>query len=500
MNKNIRVRFAPSPTGPLHIGGVRTALYNYLFAKKHGGTFILRIEDTDQTRYVPGAEDYIIESLNWLGLTPDEGQGIGGPHGPYRQSERKAMYKQYAEQLVAHDQAYYAFDSAEEIDALRAAAGDSFKYGHENRVGLKNSLTLSETETQALITAGENVVIRLKIPKDKTISFVDEVRGAVSFESNELDDKVLLKGDGMPTYHLANIVDDHLMDISHVIRGEEWLPSTAHHILMYEFFGWTPPSFSHLPLILKPVGQGKLSKRDGAKFGFPVFPIDWDGSDGDGAFPGFRETGFLPEALLNFIAFLGWNPGNDEEILSREQLIEYFSLDRIVKAGARFDYDKAKWYNQQYIINTPDEELAIILKSQATDEGIQVSDDRMAKAAGMMKERVHFVNDIIKNGSYLFHYPSIIDQDTFSKKYKPTLKQNFIDLASTILTGESDRAWLEGTTKQYISDQTLKMGDILPILRIALTGTLQGPDLFDTMAYLGNEETHHRIIKLIENA
>ncbi len=494
----VRVRFAPSPTGPLHIGGVRTALYNYLFAKQQGGTFILRIEDTDQTRFVAGAEKYIIDSLTWAGMVPDEGPGFGGDYGPYKQSERKAMYKQYADELIAKGHAYYAFDSAEELDAAREAGGDSFKYNHESRGALKNSLSLSETESKSLLEKNENVVVRLKIPQGIQIQIADTIRGEVTFNSDELDDKVILKGDGMPTYHLANIVDDHLMEITHVIRGEEWLPSTAHHQLMYDFFGWQAPIFAHLPLILKPTGQGKLSKRDGAKFGFPVFPLDWDGSDGDGAFPGFKEAGFLPEALLNFIAFLGWNPGTDEEILDVPKLIESFSIDRIVKSGARFDYDKAKWYNQQYIMAKSNEQLGELLMPLAKAMNIDANADKLSKAAGMMKERVYFLPDILKTGYYLFNEPVDIDSDTFNKKFKPELNAKFLeigDLAASIGSGTKED--FEVAVKKFIADHALKMGDILPILRIALTGTMQGPDLFDTFSILGGNESAKRIKTLI---
>ncbi len=495
---NVRVRFAPSPTGPLHIGGLRTALYNYLFAKKHSGTFILRIEDTDQTRYVDGAEQYIIDSLSWAGLMPDEGPGLGGSYGPYRQSERKPIYKQYAEELIQKGNAYYAFDSAEELDAARVSGGENFKYNFSTRSSLKNSLSLSEDETKNLLEKNENVVVRLKIPQGAEVHIQDSIRGAVTFNGDELDDRVILKGDGMPTYHLANIVDDHLMEITHVIRGEEWLPSTAHHKLMYDFFGWQAPAFAHLPLILKPEGPGKLSKRDGAKFGFPVFPLYWDGRDGDGAFPGFKEEGFLPEALLNFIAFLGWNPGNDEEILGLQQLIQSFSIDRIVKSGARFDYDKAKWYNQQYLMAMPNNELASLLQPIAEANGYIASEEKLAYAAGMMKERVYFLQDILLTGSYLFDKPIVIDKATFDKKYKAELQGNFIaiaDLASSI--DQDTKESFEIAIKTYISEHQLKMGDILPVLRIALTGTMQGPDLFDTFSILGGTEAAERIKTMI---
>lgn len=495
----VRVRFAPSPTGPLHIGGVRTALYNYLFAKQNNGTFILRIEDTDQTRYVENAEQYIINSLKWTGLIPDEGVDFGGQYGPYRQSERMSIYKSYAEQLVSLGKAYYAFDTTEELDAAREKEGDNFKYGHETRGSLKNSLSLSVEETKNLLTKGDNIVIRLLIPENKEIKISDTIRGEVTFNSNELDDKVMLKADGMPTYHLANIVDDHLMEITHVIRGEEWLPSTAHHVLLYDAFGWTPPVFAHLPLILKPTGKGKLSKRDGAKFGFPVFPLTWNG-DGDDpeVYPGFREEGFLPEALLNFLAFLGWNPGTDEEILNIEQLIAQFNIDKIVKNGAKFDYDKAKWYNQQYIINKSNEDIAKMILPQAEGMGLSTPLSSLTYAVSMMKERVYFLGDILNTGHYLFQYPTEIDTDTFNKKFKPELKDHFLSIANAVADPLLEvRDDYESKIKEYIAAQSLKMGDILPILRISLTGTIQGPDLFDTFAILGGEEASLRIKKMM---
>jgi glutamyl-tRNA synthetase len=494
----VRVRFAPSPTGPLHIGGVRTALYNYLFAKQTGGTFILRIEDTDQTRYVPGAEQYIKDALAWAGMTLDEGPEISGQFGPYRQSERKDIYKSYAEQLVALGHAYYAFDTAEELDAIREKVGETFKYDGKSRSQFKNSLTVSAEEAKAFMEKGGNVVIRLKVPQGKNITIQDIVRGEVTFSSDELDDKVMLKSDGMPTYHLANIVDDHLMEITHVIRGEEWLPSSAHHKLLYDSFGWEAPLFAHLPLILKPTGQGKLSKRDGAKFGFPVFPLQWKGEAADDKFPGFKEEGFLPEALNNFIAFLGWNPGNDEEILDMDHLTKLFSLEKIVKSGARFDYDKAKWFNQQYLINKTDDDLATLLMPLAEASGIKTNSKKLAYAASMMKERVYFLQDILEVGYYLFSEPMNIDSDTFNKKFKPELDSKFVDIANLAKEiGEGDKATFEAAVKGFIAEQQLKMGDILPILRIALTGTMQGPDLFDTFSILGGLESSDRIIKLI---
>lgn len=494
----VRVRFAPSPTGPLHIGGVRTALYNYLFAKKHGGDFLLRIEDTDQTRYVPGAENYIIESLNWLGLITDEDPVRGGAFGPYRQSERKDIYQKYALQLVEEGKAYYAFDTSEELEVKRAAAeNDSFKYGIETRMSLRNSESLSKEETEALLAIGD-YAIRMKIPAGETIGFEDEIRGQVSFDSSELDDKIILKADGMPTYHLANIVDDHLMQISHVIRGEEWLSSTAHHILLYRFFNWDAPSFSHLPLILKPSGQGKLSKRDGAKFGFPVFPLDW--LDSEESFPGFREEGFLPHPLLNFLALLGWSPGNDVEIMTMDQMIELFDLHKIVKGGAKFDIDKARWFNQQFIIAMPSREIAQIIKPQASELGYIADEDKLALAAQMMKERVSKLSEILTEAYFLFESPKSYDTATWGKKFKEENRNYLIEL-SGLLESETDtsREHLEMMVKDFITKQGLKMGEILPILRIALTGTMQGPDLFDTISFLGGKEAAERIVFALNN-
>ena len=488
---NTRVRFAPSPTGPLHIGGVRTALYNYLLAKKTGGTFILRIEDTDQNRYVEGAEDYIKEALDWFGINPDEGPGYGGAYGPYRQSERKDLYAQYVQQMVDKGHAYYAFDTEEELNQIReeekAKGNHSFKYNWEIRGKMRNSTSLSAEETKQLLEDGSNVTVRLKIPQNKTISFNDVVRGEVSFESNELDDKVIMKGDGMPTYHLANIVDDHLMEISHVIRGEEWLSSTAHHVLMYQFMDWTPPQFAHLPLILNPTGGGKLSKRHGAKFGFPVFPLEWNG--GEEIFQGFREDGFDSDAVINFLSLLGWNPGNDEEVFSLAQMTELFSLDKIVKSGAKFDFDKAKWFNQQYIINKPTEEILPILRASSVGEKIEgQDDDYMKKVIDMMKERVTTYPDFVNAGQYLFDLPAAYDLKTLNKKYKPENQVHFDAIKNLIQSDEAFTAEsLSGVIKSYITDNQLSFGAIFPILRIVLSGTMKGPDLFAMMELIGKE-------------
>ncbi len=495
--EKIRVRFAPSPTGPLHIGGVRTALYNYLFAKKMKGDFILRIEDTDQTRYVPGAEDYIKESLDWLGLALNEGPGLEGNYGPYRQSERKHLYAKYAKQLVEQGNAYYAFDTAEELAEAREKAKEkgihTLKYDATTRMNMKNSLSLSEEETAQRLSDGTNVTIRLNIPRDETISFEDIVRGQVSFNSNELDDKVILKADGMPTYHLANIVDDHLMVISHVIRGEEWLSSTAHHVLMYSFFNWTPPSFAHLPLILKPSGKGKLSKRDGAKFGFPVFPLEWDGGE-DGTYLGFKEAGFTKEALLNFLLLLGWSSGDDIEKYTLDEMIEAFDLSRIIKSGARFDYDKAKWFNQQYIIDKSTEDLLNPVKELLIKEGVTDKDDAyISSFIELMKERVELIPEFYSKASFFFSKPSEYDEKTIRKKYKSENQPHFDKMYSIIENIENFNSQeIESNIKSYISDENLKFGEILPVMRIASMGTMQGPDLFTSLELLGRKEVLER--------
>ena len=495
----VRLRFAPSPTGPLHIGGVRTALYNYLFARKRGGTFILRIEDTDQTRYMEGAEAYIIESLKWCGITFDEGPEMGGEYGPYRQSERKDLYHKYAHELLDRGHAYYAFDTPEELDQMRADLAEkgihSAKYNYETRVNMRNSLTLSQAEVDHLIESGTPYTIRLKIPQDNSVTIHDGVRGEVTFQTNELDDKIILKADGMPTYHLANIVDDHLMEISHVIRGEEWLSSTSHHLLMYQFLDWDPPQYAHLPLILKPSGKGKLSKRDGAKFGFPVFPISWDSDNPEDSFTGFREEGFLPDALLNFLAFLGWNPGTEQEIFSMSQLIDAFSVDKIVKSGARFDFDKIKWFNQQYIIATENKDLALMMVDEVRAKGYNDDLEFLESFAGMMKERVEKIAEFIPNATYFFERPTDYHEKTVRKKFKPENIPAFRAIAEII---QNNASGLQDKVKGYIVDNGLGFGQILPILRVAITGSMQGPDLFEMMELLGSDESSTRINIFLE--
>jgi len=500
---NVRVRFAPSPTGPLHIGGVRTALYNYLFAKKNGGKFILRIEDTDQKRYVAEAEEYIIKSLEWFGFSPEEGPGLGGDFGPYRQSERKDIYGQYVTELIEKGHAYYCFDTSEELTNWRleneAQKIYGVKYNHATRMNMRNSISLSKEESEKLIKEGNNVTVRLKIPTGRTIDFTDVVRGDVSFNSDELDDKIILKGDGMPTYHLANIVDDHLMEITHVIRGEEWLPSTGHHVLMYEMFGWTAPSFSHLPLILKPVGSGKLSKRDGAKFGFPVFPLEWFDKEEDKTYQGFKEDGYLPEAVTNFISLLGWNPGTDEEMFTLEELVAAFDPTRIVKSGAKFDVDKARWFNQQYIIAKPNTELADLLMPMAKEKGYDVSEDFMIKFAELMKERAEVIPDFFTAGGFFFEMPVDIDEKMAKKKYKLENRPHFDALiASMEGMQQFTSSALESVVKSYIADNELSFGAIMPILRLGACGTMKGPDLFEIMELLGQDEVLSRMKASIE--
>jgi glutamyl-tRNA synthetase len=495
----VRLRFAPSPTGPLHIGGVRTALYNFLYAKKKGGSFILRIEDTDQNRYMEGAEEYIIDSLKWCGITFDEGPGIGGDFGPYRQSERKDMYGQYARELVSRGHAYYAFDTAEELDKMRTDMAEkgvhSAKYNYETRGSMRNSLTLPEAEVKSLLDKGADFTIRLKIPTDEVITIKDGVRGEVSFQTNELDDKIILKTDGMPTYHLANIVDDHFMEISHVIRGEEWLSSTSHHLLMFRFMGWEPPKYAHLPLILKPTGKGKLSKRDGAKFGFPVFPLSWESDNPEDSFTGFREEGFLPEALLNFLAFLGWNPGTEQEIFSIQELEEAFSVEKIVKSGARFDFDKVKWYNQQYIIAKDNDALVDLIMPEVAAHGYNTDRKFLNGFVGMMKERVERTTEFISSGYYFFERPSSYDEKMIRKKFKADNIAAFRDICKIIAENPTG---LQDKIKNYITDNGYGFGQILPILRIAITGSMQGPDLFEMMELLGQSESEERILLFLE--
>ncbi len=500
MSKRTRVRFAPSPTGPLHIGGVRTALFNYLFVKKEGGDFILRIEDTDQNRYVEGAEAYITEALSWCGIICDEGPHIGGDHGPYRQSERKDIYKKYADQLIAEGKAYYAFDTAEELDAHRKdheAKGKTFIYNWHNRNKLKNSLSLEASETSKLIEAGTEYVIRFKSPEKESLELYDLIRGKITIDTATLDDKVLFKSDGMPTYHLANIVDDHLMEITHVIRGEEWLPSLALHQLLYNAFGWEAPSFAHLPLIMKPVGKGKLSKRDGEKLGFPVFPLQWGESQG------YRENGYLPEAVINFLAMLGWNPGTEQEIFSLDELIAQFSLERVNKSGARFDPEKTKWYNQHYLQQMSAAELARrfqpLLNDVLREKGAELPGiETIEKVTALVKERATFIQDLWSLSSYFFIAPESYDEKAVRKQWKegtPAILRNVLDVMLTVQDFSSEE--IEKSVKKHIQDEELSFGQVMPPLRLAIVGAMQGPHLFDIISLIGPEETRARIEKAI---
>lgn len=501
----IRVRFAPSPTGALHIGGVRTALYNYLVAKRLGGTFVLRIEDTDQARFVPGAQEYILEALEWCGLTPDEGPSSGGDYGPYRQSERKALYQKYAQQLVDSGHAYYAFDTAEELDARReaekAAGNHNFRYDAGTRSSMRNSLILSQEETNALLDKGTNYTIRLKIDPGSEVTIEDIIRGDVRFQTAELDDKIILKADGMPTYHLANIVDDHLMKISHVIRGEEWLPSTAHHVLLYQFLGWSDsaPAFAHLPLILKPTGKGKLSKRDGKKLGIPVFPLSWEAETEEDSFVGFREFGFDPRAVVNFLAFLGWNPGTEQEMFSLEELIDAFSLEKVGKGGARFDFDKAKWYNQQYIIQSDATSLLPNVRAVLKDKGHEPSDPFLIALIELLQERVVLYPDFYENAYFFFEPIREYEAKPVRKKWSTERAAQFTDLRQQLsAVSPYEAAPIKAAVEAFMASNSLKFGDVLPLLRVALTGSSKGPALFEMMELMGKDFVSERLTKATE--
>ncbi len=500
MSKPIRVRFAPSPTGPLHIGGVRTALFNYLFAKKNNGTFFVRIEDTDQNRFVPGAEEYILEALNWLGIAPDETVGKNEKFGPYRQSERKVLYQQYADQLILSGNAYYAFDTAEDLDAHRKQheeQGKTFIYNHHNREKLDTSLVLSKEATEQRITSGEDYVIRFKTPVNETLHLKDIIRGDVKFETNLLDDKVLFKSDGMPTYHLANIVDDHLMETSHVIRGEEWLPSMPLHVLLYRAFGWEAPEFAHLPLILKPIGNGKLSKRDGDKMGFPVFPLEWKTEEGISS--GYREKGFFPEAVINFLALLGWNDGTEKELFSLEELVQNFDLNRVHKAGAKFDPEKNKWFNHHYLIQQTDANLARAFSPILSEKGVVVEENKLIKIVSLIKERAHFVSEFWELSDYFFEAPTAYDEKAAKnwKEETPALMENLI----TVLEGIEDfnSATIETVVKDWLTANEIGMGKVMQPFRLSLVGALKGPHLFDIVELIGKEATIERIQKAIVN-
>ncbi len=495
--KKVRVRFAPSPTGPLHMGGVRTALYNYLFAKQSGGDFIIRIEDTDLNRFVTGAEQYMLDALAWCGIIPDESPAHGGNYGPYRQSERKERYRQYADQLIEAGKAYYAFDTPDELvimrDRLTKAKVASPQYNSLVRDTMRNSLTLPAMQVQELLSAGEPYVIRFKMNRNEEVRVKDEIRGIVVVNTNQLDDKVLFKSDGMPTYHLANIVDDHLMEITHVIRGEEWLPSAPLHVLLYEAFGWDAPQFAHLPLLLRPDGNGKLSKRDGDRLGFPVFPLDWtDPSTGERS-SGYRERGYFPEAFVNMLALLGWNPGTPQEIFSMQELVATFSMDRVGKAGAKFDPDKAKWFNQEYLRSKTDAELAEALMPYVREKGYTVSNLYLSGVGSMMKERASFIPDMLEAGLYFFERPISYDPVTVERKWKPESGALMLELANEFSAVDFTAVKLEDTFKAYLGANNLGMGAVLPNLRLLLTGQGMGPGIFHIMELLGKEESLSRL-------
>ncbi len=514
MSKQVRVRFAPSPTGALHIGGVRTALFNYLFAKKHNGVFFLRVEDTDQNRFVAGAEEYILEALDWLGISPSETVGKNEKFGPYRQSERKDLYKQYANELIASGNAYYAFDTAESLDFHRKQheeQGKTFIYNWHNREKLDTSLLISKEETDKRIASGEDYVIRFKTPVNETLNLQDIIRGDIKFETNLLDDKVLFKSDGMPTYHLANIVDDHLMETSHVIRGEEWLPSMPLHVLLYRSFGWEVPEFAHLPLILKPVGNGKLSKRDGDKLGFPVFPLQWE-TDGILSL-GYKEKGYFPEVVINFLALLGWNDGTEQELFSLEELVEKFDLNRVHKAGAKFDPEKNKWFNHQYLQKQSDESLAGSFKKELSNKNIStaldvtnenntstalnVTDEKLIKIVSLIKERANLVSEFWELSDYFFVAPTSYDEKA-SKNWKeetPELMRQLITVLKDIEDFTSIS--IETTVKDWMTKNEIGMGKIMQPFRLSLVGALKGPHLFDIVELIGKDETIERLEKAI---
>ena len=499
--RTVRVRFAPSPTGALHIGGVRTALYNYLFAKQHGGQLVFRIEDTDSSRFVPGAEEYILESFRWLGIKFDEGVSFGGDHGPYRQSERRDIYKKYVEQLLESGKAYYAFDSAEELEKKRQET-KNFQYDAHTRLEMQNSLTLSPEEVSERVGRGDQYVVRFKVEPGEEVHVNDLIRGDVCIKSDILDDKVLYKSaDELPTYHLANIVDDHLMEITHVIRGEEWLPSAPLHVLLYRALGWedTMPRFAHLPLLLKPQGNGKLSKRDGDKFGFPVFPLEWHDPKTGEVSRGFREDGYFPEAVINFLALLGWNPGTEQEIFSMDELIEQFDLNKCSKSGAKFDYKKMIWFNHEYMLRKSDKEIAEDFAPIVAGNGVDVSFERVEQVVGMMKDRVDFVKELWPLCSFFFLAPTEYDEKTVHKRWKEYSAQQMRELGE-VLEGIDDFS-VEGQEKvvmKWVEQKGYKLGDVMNAFRLALVGIGKGPGMFDISAFLGKEETLARLSKAIE--
>ena len=504
MNTPVRVRFAPSPTGPLHLGGIRTALYNYLLAKKTGGTFIIRIEDTDQNRFVPGAEDYIFEALKWCGMLNDEGPNVGGPYAPYRQSERKPMYRQYAEQLVASGHAYYAFDTTQELDEMRERMKNSGvpnpQYNAVTREYMKNSLVLPADEVKVRMDKGEPYVIRIKMPRKEEVKLNDLIRGWVVFQSAQLDDKVLFKSDGMPTYHLANVVDDYLMKITHVIRGEEWLPSAPLHVLLYKYLGWEQvmPQFAHLPLILRPDGNGKLSKRDGDRLGFPVFPIDWkDPVSGEQSI-GFRERGFFPEPFVNMLALLGWHPSDNREVFTMDELIKTFTIEKVSKSGARFDFEKAKWINQNYIKNLPDEVLASEFKKVLAAKNINAPDEYIKLVCHLLKERISFIGNLWDMGFYYFEKPTVYDEGTVKKKWAPEKAVYFEKLIPVLQnTTAFDATTVDKLLHDFATENNFSTGDLMPVLRIMTAGIKIGPGVHDIVSPLGAREVAERITAAI---
>ena len=499
--RNVRVRFAPSPTGALHIGGVRTALYNYLFARQHGGKLIFRIEDTDSNRFVPGAEDYILDSFEWLGIKFDEGVSFGGEHGPYRQSERRDIYRKYVDQLLEAGKAYIAFDTPEELDAKRQEI-ENFQYDAHTRLQMRNSLTMSKEEVESLIEDGQQYVVRFKIEPGEEVHVNDMIRGDVCIKSDILDDKVLFKSaDELPTYHLANIVDDHLMEISHVIRGEEWLPSAPLHVLLYRAFGWedSMPQFAHLPLLLKPEGKGKLSKRDGDRLGFPVFPLEWHDPKTGEVSSGYRESGYFPEAVVNFLALLGWNPGTEQELFSLEQLVEVFDITKCSKSGAKFDYQKGMWFNHEYILRKSDDEIAQLFAPIVANNGVEATMEQVTQVVHMMKDRVSFVKELWELCSFFFIAPTSYDEKTIKKRWKEYSAQQMSELAD-VLEGIEDFS-IEGQepiVMKWVEDKGYKLGDIMNAFRLTLVGIGKGPGMFDISAFLGKEETLKRMHKAIE--
>jgi glutamyl-tRNA synthetase len=498
---SVRVRFAPSPTGPLHIGGVRTALYNYLFARKHDGKMILRIEDTDRTRFVPGTEDYIVSALEWCGIRFDEGVHIGGDHAPYRQSDRKEMYRSFVDKLLNAGRAYYAFDTSGELEEMRKRLTDKGvanpQYDHHVRMEMKNSLTLSQEKLEELIRDGVPYVVRFRIPEHYEVYLQDLIRGEVRVQASALDDKVLFKSDGMPTYHLANVVDDHLMEITHVIRGEEWLPSAPLHILLYEAFGWKAPEFAHLPLLLKPDGNGKLSKRDGDRLGFPVFPLQWRDPFSGQVSSGYREAGYLPSAFMNFLAMLGWNPGTEQEIFSMNELVEAFSIDRVSKKGAKFDIEKAKWFNQQYLRAETNARLVGMLTTEIRKRDLVPSHPRLPQIVALVKERAVFPADLFEQAIFFFVAPVKYDEGAVKKFWSAEMGPHLTTIAQILSDHATlDTSALKALVMEHIKSHNLKTGQVMNCLRLALVGQLMGPDLFEIIAVMGMDEAVRRILRM----